>query len=113
MRHFMVEATYSAPFERVREAIPRHRVWLQKGYDQGLFLCSGPKIPPTGGYLVARAETVEVLQTMFEEEPLNKEGLASFTFTEFDPVKRQGWTEDWFNGTDAETTVQKANSVSL
>jgi len=34
---------------------------------------------------------------MFEEEPLNKERLASFTFTEFNPVKRQGWTEDWFS----------------
>lgn len=97
MKHFVVEATYSAPIEQVREAYPRHRAWLQKGYELGLFLCSGPKIPPTGGYLVARAESVEILQTMFEEEPLNKERLASFTFTEFNPVKRQGWTEDWFS----------------
>jgi uncharacterized protein YciI len=96
MKHFVVEATYSVPIEQVREAYPRHRAWLQKGYDLGLFLCSGPKIPPTGGYLVARAESVEILQTMFEEEPLNKERLASFTFTEFNPVKRQAWTEDWF-----------------
>jgi uncharacterized protein YciI len=98
MKHFVVEATYAAPIEQVREAYPRHRAWLQKGYELGLFLCSGPKIPPTGGYLVARAQSVEVLQTMFEEEPLNKERLASFTFTEFDPVKRQAWTEDWFSG---------------
>jgi uncharacterized protein YciI len=96
MKHFVVEATYLAPVEQVREAYPRHRAWLKKGYELGLFLCSGPKIPPTGGYLVARAESVEVLQTMFEEEPLNKERLASFTFTEFNPVKRQAWTEDWF-----------------
>ena len=55
MKHFVGEATYSAPIEQVREAYPRHRAWLQKGYDLGLFLGSGPKIPPTGGYLVARA----------------------------------------------------------
>lgn len=97
MKHFVVEATYSAPIGQVREAYSRHRAWLQKGYDQGLFLCSGPKIPPTGGYLVARADSVEVLQRMFEEEPLNKEGLATFTFTEFNPVKRQTWIEDWFS----------------
>jgi uncharacterized protein YciI len=101
MKHFVVEAIYSAPIEQVREAYPLHRAWLQKGYDLGLFLCSGPKIPPTGGYLVARAASVEVLQTMFEEEPLNKEGLASFTFTEFNPVKHQAWTEDWFSGKTA------------
>jgi uncharacterized protein YciI len=96
MKHFVVEATYLAPIEKVREAYARHRAWLQKGYDLGLFLCSGPKIPATGGYLVARADSTEILQKMFDEEPLNKERLASFTFTEFNPVKRQPWTEDWF-----------------
>jgi uncharacterized protein YciI len=96
MKHFVVEAIYCAPIEQIREAYPRHRAWLQKGYDVGLFLCSGSKDPPTGGYLVARAESVEVLKTMFEEEPLNVEGLAIFIFTEFQPVKRQPWTELWF-----------------
>jgi uncharacterized protein YciI len=95
MKHFVVEATYCAPLETVRAAYARHRAWLQKGYDLGLFLCSGPKAPPTGGYLVARAESVDVLETMFGE------GLATFTFTftEFQPVKRQPWTEAWFSET--------------
>jgi len=98
MKHFVVEATYCAPIERVREATELHRAWLQKGYDLGLFLCSGPKVPPNGGYLVARATSVEALRTMFEEEPFNREGLATFAFTEFQPVKRQPWTEAWFVG---------------
>jgi uncharacterized protein YciI len=55
MKHFIVEATYRAPLEQIREATPRHRAWLQQGYDQGLFLCSGPQDPPVGGFLVARA----------------------------------------------------------
>ncbi|MBV9065310.1 MAG: hypothetical protein JO141_14000 [Bradyrhizobium sp.] len=102
MKHFVVEATYSAPIERVREATARHRDWLDSGYEAGLFLCSGPKTnPPVGGYLVARAESIEVLQKMFVEEPFNREGLATFTFTEFNPVKRQGWTEEWFGDAPA------------
>lgn len=101
MKHFVVEATYVAPIEQVRAAYPRHRDWLQRGYDAGLFLCSGPKDPPTGGYLVARANSVETLRTMFAQEPLNSEKLATFTFTEFQPVKRQPWTEDWFVGAPA------------
>jgi uncharacterized protein YciI len=96
MKHFVVEATYAAPIEQVREAYPRHRSWLQKGYDSGLFLCSGPKDPPTGGYLVARAASAEALKALFEDEPFHKEKLATFTFTEFQPVKRQSWTEHWF-----------------
>jgi len=83
----------------MRCARPIRGAWLQKGYDAGLFLCSGPKVPPTGGYLVARAESAEALRTMFEEEPLNREKLATFTFTEFQAVKRQSWIEHWFEET--------------
>lgn len=105
MRHFVVEATYAAPIEEVRAATSRHRAWLQKGYDAGLFLCSGPKDPPTGGYLLARAGSVEALKTMFEDEPFFSEGLATFTFTEFQPVKHQAWTEHWFEGAGAGTSA--------
>ena len=85
MKHFLVEATYCAPIEQVREAYPRHRSWLKKGYDLGLFLCSGPKIPPTGGYLVARAKSADVLKSMFDEEPLNVEKLGDFRFHGIQP----------------------------
>ncbi|MEW6645504.1 MAG: YciI family protein [Pseudomonadota bacterium] len=101
MKHFIVEATYLVPFEQIAETIPRHRAFLQKGYDLGLFLCSGPKAPPTGGFLVARAKSKAELEAFFENEPFQVAGLASFTFTEFQPVKRQDWTEHWFGGAEA------------
>ncbi len=97
MKHFIVEATYLAPIEVIREAYPRHREWLQKGYDAGLFLCSGPQDPPVGGFLVARAESRDALVAMFAEEPFNLEKLANFKFTEFQAVKRQPWLEEWFS----------------
>jgi uncharacterized protein YciI len=97
MRHFLVQATYLVPFETIKEAMPRHRAFLQKGYDAGSFLCSGPQVdPPVGGFLVARAQSRADLESMFKEEPFNAEQLASYTFTEFNPVKRQPWTEQWF-----------------
>ena len=98
MKHFLVEAKYLVPYEKIKEVQPRHRIFLQKGYDAGLFLCSGPQVdPPVGGFMVARAESREALESMFREEPFFAEKLASYTFTEFDPVKRQPWTEQWFN----------------
>lgn len=99
MKHFIVEATYRAPFEKIKEAIPRHRLFLQKGYDAGLFLCSGPQDPPVGGFLVARAKSLADLEAMFAEEPFRAENLASYTFKEFQPVKRQAWAEEWFSET--------------
>ncbi len=98
MKHFIVEATYLVPFEQIKEMIPRHRAHIQKGYDAGLFLCSGPQDPPVGGFLVARASSIADLKAMFDEEPFNVAGLARYTFKEFQPVKRQAWTEDWFTG---------------
>jgi uncharacterized protein YciI len=97
MKHFVVEATYLVPFEQIQAFIPPHRAWLQRGYDGGMFLCSGPQDPPLGGFLVARAGSMAELQTMFEEEPFNVAKLASNTFKEFQPVKRQRWTEHWFD----------------
>lgn len=98
MKHFIVEATYLVPFDRIRETIPRHRAWLQTGYDRGLFLCSGPQDPPVGGFLVARARSLGELEAMFADEPLHAARLASYSFKEFQPVKRQPWTESWFAG---------------
>jgi uncharacterized protein YciI len=99
MKHFLVEARYLVPYEKIQEAQPRHRIFLQKGYDAGLFLCSGPQVdPPVGGFLVARAESKAELEALFNDEPFNAEKLARYTFTEFNPVKRQPWTEQWFSG---------------
>ncbi len=97
MKHFIVEATYLAPLEKIKEAAPRHRSFLQKGYDAGLFLCSGPQIPPVGGFLLGRAKSLEDLRSIFNEEPFQMEGLASYTMKEFQPVMRQPWTEEWFS----------------
>lgn len=96
MKHFIVEATYLAPLEKIKEATPRHRAFLQKGYDAGLFLCSGPQDPPVGGFLVARANSKANLEAMFAAEPFQVERLASYTIREFQPVKRQAWAEEWF-----------------
>jgi len=99
VKFFIAEMTYLAPIETIREGNAEHRAWLQKGYDLGLFLCSGPKSdPPVGGYLVARAESKAELEDMFAEEPFNKAGFGAMTFTEFQPVKRASWAEAWFNG---------------
>jgi uncharacterized protein YciI len=98
MKHFVVEATYAAPIEKIRAATPRHRAFLQKGYDAGFFLMSGPREPPTGGFMIARAESREALAAMFAEEPFNAEGLATYTFKEFSPVKRQDWLSQWCDG---------------
>jgi len=95
MKHFVIEVTYSVPFEQMAHIVPDHRAFLQLGYDRGWLLMSGPQVPKTGGMIVARAPSLVELQQFFQDDPFQKNGVASYRFVEFEPVKRQAWLEDW------------------
>ncbi|MFY9840273.1 MAG: YciI family protein [Xanthobacteraceae bacterium] len=70
---------------------------MQQGYDEGLFLLSGPSIPPKGGVLIARAETIDELNDYLADEPYCKAKVMRFAkVTEFDPVQHQSIRRDWF-----------------
>jgi uncharacterized protein YciI len=98
MKHFIVDITYAASAERIAEIRPDHRVFLQRGYEQGLLLCSGPQAPKAGGLVVARADSLAALQSFFADDPYQRNGAATYTFTEFDPVMRQDFLESWVMG---------------
>jgi uncharacterized protein YciI len=95
MRHFIVTINFNVPFEQLGEAVPRHRAFLRRGYDQGLLLMSGPRMPRTGGLAVARADTHEAIVGFFAEDPYKLEGLATHVFVEFEPVLAQSFLREW------------------
>jgi uncharacterized protein YciI len=98
LKHFLLEGQHLVPFEqRDPELIAAHRRFLQQGYDNGRFLLSGPHIPPTGGILVARAESLEALNEFLADEPFCKAKVMRFSrITEFEPVQHQPILKDWF-----------------
>ncbi len=98
MKHFIVEVNYKVPVEELGETLPEHRKFLGIGYERGLFLLSGPRVPRTGGMLVARAESLEELQSFLSGDPYLLKDLAEHRYIEFDPVLRQGFLEDWVSG---------------
>jgi uncharacterized protein YciI len=97
MKYFFLEGQHLVPFEQRDPAlIAAHRQFLQKGYDRGFFLLSGPSIPPTGGVLVARAESLEQLNDFLAEEPFCKAELMRFSkIIEFNPVQHQPILNEW------------------
>ena len=98
MKHFIVEIVYLVPVEQLGETVAEHRKFLGGGYERGLFLLSGPRVPRTGGLLVARAESLEDLQAFLAGDPYQQKGLAEHHYTEFDTVLRQSFLEDWVTG---------------
>ena len=102
MRHFLLEGEHLAPFEEFRHLEPAHHAFLQKGYDDGFFLFSGPQIPAHGGFLVARAQSREELDALLAEEPFVKAKKMRFSrVTEFAPLLFQPVLKDWFTGAGA------------
>jgi uncharacterized protein YciI len=99
MQHFMVEITYTVPIEELGDTqINEHRQFLQTGYEQGFLLMSGPQVPPLGGVVIARGESLDTLQQFFQNDPYSKRGLAFYRFVEFRPVQHAGFMADWVNG---------------
>jgi uncharacterized protein YciI len=97
MKYFLLEGEHLVPFEQRDPAmIAEHRAFLQKGYERGDFLVSGPTIPPTGGFLIARAESREKLDALLSDEPFVKAKLMRFArITEFNPVQHQPFLQEW------------------
>ena len=99
MKHFIIEVIYKAPAEQVAEVRPAHREYLREhGYNPGLILFSGPKVPPDGGLEVARAESRSQIDQFIANDPFNVRGVANYRVIEFDPTLRQEWMLDWING---------------
>ncbi len=95
MKHFVIEINYLVPTDQLLEVTVEHRAFLQTGYQDGILLYSGPKVPRTGGMIVARAETAEALIDFFHNDPYQRKGVANYRFIEFEPVFKQKFMEDW------------------
>ncbi len=95
MPHFLIEITYTKPYDQVAPSLTEHRAFLQTGYEKGWLLLSGPQVPKTGGVIIARAPSLEALQNFFRADPYMVRGLGVYRFVEFEPVKRQPFLEDW------------------
>jgi uncharacterized protein YciI len=95
VRHFIIEIDYRIPADQIGDVVAEHRAFLKGGYERGWLLFSGPKVPKTGGVIVARAPSLELLQDFFRSDPYIMKEIADYCFIEFDPVFRQDWLEDW------------------
>lgn len=98
MLHFVVEITFTAEFSRIEPIVPEHRTFLQSGYDRGWLLMSGPQNPRVGGVVIARAPAKADLEAFFRDDPYAQAGVATYRFTEFNPVKRATLVEGWCAG---------------
>lgn len=95
MKYFIIEIIYKAPIEKIEETTLEHRSFLSEGYAQGFLLCSGPKVPRTGGIVIAKGNSMEEIADFFQNDPYQKKGLAEYEFIEFNPKNFQDFMKEW------------------
>lgn len=84
---FLLDLTYRKPLREVDIQLPDHIAYLDRHYASGEFLCSGRKVPRTGGVILCKASTPAEVRAILEEDPFFTGGIAEYRVTEFVPSK--------------------------
>ena len=90
----IIHLHYQKPLEEVAKHLVEHRLFLDQGYQKGLFLASGPLDPKTGGIIIATGN-LDDIKKLLEKDPYNTHNLAAYEFMSFDPVKHDKIISQW------------------
>lgn len=80
---FIVLLTYVKPLDEVDRHIEAHKAYLDKYYGLGNFIASGPKVPRTGGVILANCESRQEVDRIIAEDPFYQAGVAEYEVVEF------------------------------
>lgn len=73
--------------EQIEKHLAAHRAFLDKYYDCGMLICSGPQNPRIGGIIMSKSPNREAVEKMITEDPFYLNKLAEYSIVEFEPVK--------------------------
>ncbi len=78
---------YSADDAALAEIRPIHREWLKGLYEAGTLLASGPMVDNPGALLIFKAESVEALSSLLDNDPFDIAGfIGERVVTQWNPV---------------------------
>ena len=80
---YVVNITYTASLDRIDDALEAHRAFLGQQFDAGVFIAAGPKLPRTGGIILAVRIDRERLDAILATDPFAQQQLATYAVEEF------------------------------
>ena len=87
---FFFNLTYEKPLEEIERLLPEHIRYLDHWYAKGKFLCSGRKVPRTGGVILCDCPSLEEAERIRDQDPFYREGAARYEIIQFLPTKMSG-----------------------
>jgi uncharacterized protein YciI len=64
-----------------------HKIWIQRGMDDGVFLLVGSLQPSAGGAILAHGVSLSELQLRVNEDPFVEKGVVAAEILEIDPAR--------------------------
>ena len=101
MKYFSIDATFtgntSVSEDVFKKASADHLDYLQKGFDEGFILFSGPKTNKEGGTFVIKGESLQEIENYIAGDPLKIFDIQSYKITEFKLHDCQTIVKEWFD----------------
>ncbi|HEY3390532.1 MAG TPA: YciI family protein [Prolixibacteraceae bacterium] len=94
MNLFIISLFYKAPLTEVDKHLVGHNTFLTRNYENGTFICSGPKVPRSGGIIICKSDSYNSVSAIIEEDPFKIYNVADYEITEFrvaDHAKGFNW----------------------
>jgi uncharacterized protein YciI len=83
-----IQLKFSGNKALAKEYMAEHNAWLQRGFDEGVFLLSGSLKGGTGGVILANVSGSE-LDARIASDPFVERGVVSADIVEFSVGKNQ------------------------
>ncbi|HNW74738.1 MAG TPA: YciI family protein [Bacteroidales bacterium] len=90
---FAAHSVYLKPVEEVDKYLDAHRAYVKSLYEKGIAICSGPKIPRTGGFILMKPTTKEEALEIIKHDPYVIHGVARYDVIEFEVRSRAEGSE--------------------
>ena len=84
---FIVLLKFSDNKDQVGQFMEGHKEWIQRGFDDGVFLLAGSLQPKLGGALVAHNTSLPDLQSRVNSDPFMAENVVTAEILEIDPAR--------------------------
>ena len=84
---FVVLLKFASNEGRARQLMESHQKWLQRGFDDGVFLLSGSLQPQLGGAIVAHGTSLSDLRDRVNDDPFVAEQVVSAEILEITPSR--------------------------
>lgn len=83
MNMYLILTKYIQPLDRVDELLPAHVQFLKTCYAESKIIFSGPRVPRTGGVILANVESLDAVWELIKADPFYIHQIAEVEVIEF------------------------------